>query len=202
MLKTQSITRTTFEDLLEKSAQFHQHICPRMVLGVRMGMAASRCLGLELPQTDKRLLTIAETDGCGADGISAATGCWVGRRTLRIMDFGKMAATFVDTTSGSAVRIAPSAQSRQLAPFAAPDAKNHWEAYLLGYQRMTDEELLTIQPVHLNLSIEHLISYAGIRVNCTQCGEEIINEREIMVNNEPWCKSCAGEQYYRLLSVN
>jgi formylmethanofuran dehydrogenase subunit E len=153
-------------------------------------------LGLALPQTDKRLLTIAETDGCGADGISAATGCWVGRRTLRIMDFGKMAATFVDMESDNAVRIAPSAQSRQLAPLAAPDAKNHWEAYLLGYQRMSDEDLLTIQPVHLELSTEQLMSHAGIRINCSQCGEEIINEREVMVDGEPWCKACAGERYY------
>ena len=198
---THLITSSTFEELLALSTQFHQHLCPRMVLGVRMGMAAGRVLGLALPQTDKRLLTIAETDGCGADGISAATGCWVGRRTLHIMDFGKMAATFVDTTSGNAVRIAPSAQSRQLAPLAAPDAKNHWEAYLLGYQRMTDDDLLTIQPVQLNLSVEHLISYAGMRVNCAHCGEEIINEREVMVNNEPWCKSCAGEPYYRPLRV-
>ena len=112
---THLITSSTLEELLALSTQFHQHLCPRMVLGVRMGMAAGRVLGLALPQTDKRLLTIAETDGCGADGISAATGCWVGRRTLHIMDFGKMAATFVDTTSGNAVRIAPSAQSRQLA---------------------------------------------------------------------------------------
>jgi formylmethanofuran dehydrogenase subunit E len=43
------------------------------------------------------LLTILETDGCAADGVSAATGCWVGRRTLRVEDFGKVAATFVDT---------------------------------------------------------------------------------------------------------
>jgi formylmethanofuran dehydrogenase subunit E len=199
---TQSIIPKTLEELMQISAQFHHHICPRMVLGVRMGMAAGQWLGLTLPQTDKRLLTIAETDGCGADGISAATGCWVGRRTLRILDFGKMAATFVDTENGRAVRIIPSTQSRQLAPLAAPDAKNHWEAYLLGYQRMTDEELLTIQPVHLELSVEQLMSHAGIRINCSQCGEEIINEREVMIDNEPWCKACTGEQYYKPLSVD
>jgi formylmethanofuran dehydrogenase subunit E len=100
------------------------------------------------------------------------------------------------------VRIIPSAQSRQLAPLAAPDAKNHWEAYLLGYQRMTDEELLTIQPVHLELSVEQLMSHAGIRINCSHCGEEIINEREVMIDNEPWCKACAGERYYRLLAAD
>ena len=198
MLMTQSsITSPTFEELLALSAQLHKHVCPRQVLGVRIGMAAGQWLGLTLPQTNKRLLTIAETDGCGVDGISVATGCWVGRRTLHIMDFGKMAATFVDTRDGRAVRIAPSAESRQRAAIAAPDAKNRWESYLLGYQRMTDEALLTIQPVELTLSVKHLISRAGVRVNCAQCGEEIINEREVSVNGEPWCKSCAGESYFR-----
>ena len=54
-------------------------------------------LNLPLPQKDKRLLTFVETDGCFADGVSVATGCWLGRRTMRLVDYGKVAATFVDT---------------------------------------------------------------------------------------------------------
>ncbi len=194
------MTTPTFDELLQISADLHKHLCPRQVLGVRMGMAAGRWLGLALPQTNKRLLTIVETDGCGADGIAVATGCWVGRRTLRVIDFGKMAATFIDTRSGTAVRITANSAARELAKYAAPDAKNRWEAYLLGYRRMTDEELLNIQPVALEISVEQLISRPGVRVACAQCGEEIINEREVMVGNEPWCKACAGERYYRPLA--
>lgn len=190
----------TFEELLQITAKSHKHLCPRQVLGVRMGLAAGRWLGLNLPQTNKRLLTIVETDGCGADGISTATGCWVGRRTLHVMDFGKMAATFVDTWDGRAVRIVPTPASRELASLAAPEAQNRWEAYLLGYQRMSDEALLDVQPVTLTLSIEKIISRPGVRVNCVRCGEEIINGRELLVGNEPWCKGCAGEQYYYMLS--
>lgn len=40
---------------------------------------------------------IFETDGCAVDGLIAATDCRVGSRTLRILDFGKVAATFTDT---------------------------------------------------------------------------------------------------------
>ena len=194
-------TSPTFAELLKTTADLHKHLCPRQVLGVRMGLAAGRYLGLALPQTKKRLLTIVETDGCGADGISAATGCWVGRRTMRIIDFGKMAATFVDIRSERAVRIAPSQASRDLAKAAAPDAHNRWEAYLLGYQRIPDEALLHMQPVALNESVKQLISRPGVRVNCAQCGEEIINEREVMVDNAPWCRACAGERYYRPLTA-
>src|SRR5574341_409378 len=122
----------SLSELLEASATLHHHLCPRQVLGVRLGMRAGELLGLDLPQADKRLLVIAETDGCGVDGISAATGCQVGRRTLRIEDYGKVAATFVDTLTGRAVRIAPRSGVRTLACAYAPEARNKWEAQLLG----------------------------------------------------------------------
>lgn len=187
----------TFEELLYQSAILHQHLCPRQVLGVRMGLAAGRWLGLEVPQTDKRLLTIVETDGCLIDGLAVATGCRVGRRTMRVLDFGKVAATFVDTQTGRAVRIVPSASTRKRARNYAPEAQNRWEAYLLGYQRMPDAELLDIQAVTLIVSLEKILSKDGYRVNCDMCGEEIINEREVIRDGSTLCRSCAGERYYR-----
>lgn len=84
-------------DLLRASAIHHHRTCPRQVLGARVGMLAASLLDLDLPQSGKQLLAITETDGCFVDGVSAATGCYVGRRTLRVEDFGKAAATFVDT---------------------------------------------------------------------------------------------------------
>ena len=86
----------------------HTHLCPRQVLGARIGLAGASALGLDLPRADKRLLVILETDGCFADGIDAATGCTVGHRTMRIEDYGKIAATFVDVETERALRIAPS----------------------------------------------------------------------------------------------
>jgi formylmethanofuran dehydrogenase subunit E len=80
--------------ILQQSAERHKHLCPRQVLGARMSLFAAEMLELELPGADKRLLVIAETDGCTVDGIIAATGCHVGGRALRILDFGKVAATF------------------------------------------------------------------------------------------------------------
>jgi formylmethanofuran dehydrogenase subunit E len=54
----------TLHELLLASSQLHQHLCPKQVLGVRMGLLAGKILNLEVPQNDKRLLTIMETDGC------------------------------------------------------------------------------------------------------------------------------------------
>jgi formylmethanofuran dehydrogenase subunit E len=190
----------SLDELLQACAALHHHLCPRQVLGVRMGMLAGEILGLDLPQSDKRLLAIVETDGCGADGIAVATGCWVGRRTMRIEDYGKVAATFVDTHTHRAVRIVPRAQARQLACEYAPEAHGNWEAQLLGYQRMPAKGLLMAQAVQLRASIDQIVSRAGVRVVCASCGEEIMNEREVVREGLILCKSCAGSSYYSVVA--
>lgn len=186
----------TLEELLAASAALHHHLCPRQVLGVRMGLAGGGWLGLSLPQTDKRILAVVETDGCVIDGLAIATGCRVGRRTMRVLDFGKVATTFVNTQTGRAVRVVPRASVRQQAKYYAPEAKSRWEAYLLGYQRMPEEVLLQLQPVTLTISLEKLLSKEGYRVQCERCGEEITNEREVSKNGQILCRACAGEGYY------
>ena len=189
----------TLPELLLASSQLHHHLCPKQVLGVRMGLLAGKILNLELPQTDKRLLTIMETDGCATDGIAVATNCWVGKRTLRIEDYGKVAATFVDTLTGSAVRVLPSPTARLLAPEYAPQAPTLWEAYLQGYQLMPDEELLAYACVVLKTPVGKIISHPEIRAICQQCGEEIMNERELNRDGRILCRACAGFAYYNPL---
>jgi hypothetical protein len=110
-----------------------------------MGMLAADVLQLGLPQSDKRLFVFMETDGCTSDGVAVATGAWVGRRTMRMVDYGKVAATFVDTETGRAIRIFPSPQARQLAAQAAPEAPDRWHAQLIGYQRLPDSDLLAVR---------------------------------------------------------
>jgi formylmethanofuran dehydrogenase subunit E len=183
-------------ELLAESAALHRHLCPRQVLGVRMGMLAGELLGLNLPQTDKRLFTIVETDGCFTDSVSAATNCWVGRRTMRVEDYGKVAATFVDTETERAVRIVPRSDARQRASDYAPEARNKWEAMLLGYQRMPASELLSVWPVRLKTPLEKIVSRAGIKALCELCGEEILNEREVVQEGMTLCRACAGQAYY------
>jgi formylmethanofuran dehydrogenase subunit E len=183
-------------ELLAESSAIHRHLCPRQVLGVRMGMLAAEQLSLQLPQSDKRLLTIVETDGCFTTGISVATNCWVGRRTLRVEDYGKVAATFVDIESSRCVRIVPHAMARRLAPTYASEARSKWEAMLLGYQRMPFAELSRWQEVTLVTPVSAIISRAGQRAACDRCGEEILNEREVVIEGSTLCRSCAYGGYY------
>ena len=188
---------TELQTILEISTARHSHLCPRQILGARIGLAGGAALGLDLPRSDKRLLIILETDGCFADGVEVATGCTVGHRTLRVEDYGKIAATFIDVKSGAAVRIAPRLDVRERAYAYAPAEPRHYFAQLHAYQIMPDAELLTMQPVTLTTPIEAIVSRPGVRVNCDQCGEEIINEREVVNGSLRLCRACAGQGYYR-----
>jgi formylmethanofuran dehydrogenase subunit E len=193
-----SLEMTQMEQLLERSAAWHRHLCPRQVLGVRMGLLAGRVLGLDIPHADRRLLTLAETDGCAADGLSVATGCTVGNRRLRVLDFGKVAATFVDMRCEKSYRIAPRKGIRSTAQRLVPDAKSRWHAQLKAYQTIPELDLLTVQQVELSISLEKLLSKPGYRINCESCGEEIINEREVNLGETVLCRACAGQSYYQL----
>ena len=51
---------------------------------------------------------------------------------------------------------------------------------LEGYQRIPDELLFSWQSVELLTSIEAIFSKPGVRTACQVCGEEIINEREVV----------------------
>ncbi len=190
---------TEIQPFLDHASALHDHLCPRQVLGIRMGMYAAELLELALPQSDKRLYTFVETDGCFADGVAVATGCWLGHRTMRLMDYGKVAATFVDTQTERAFRIWPQPNARQVAVCFAPNVKGHWQSQLEAYQTMPTNDLLCAAEVHLNVSMKALMSRPGIREICTICGEEILNERQVVINGHIVCQSCADGGYYQII---
>jgi formylmethanofuran dehydrogenase subunit E len=185
------------QSLLEKSSRDHSHLCPRQILGVRLGLAGMKALGFDAPPDKKRLLVMVESDGCFADGVTAATDCTVGHRTLRVEDYGKTAAVFVDTLTGRAVRVAPALDVRQKAYAYAPAEPRHYFAQMQAYQVMPDDEMFTVTPVMLHTPIASIVSRAGVRVNCDVCGEEIMNEREVCQDNLTLCRACAGQAYYQ-----
>jgi formylmethanofuran dehydrogenase subunit E len=184
-------------ELLKQSSAWHSHLCPRQVLGVRMGLAGLRAIGLEAPMVQKAALVIVETDGCFADGVEVATGATVGHRTLRVVDLGKIAATFTDVLTGRSIRLAPCLDVRQRVQEYAPGTKKKYYAQLKGYQLMPEAELFTLQEVELDPAVEVIISRPGFRAKCTNCGEEIINERQVCVDGKVLCRTCAGVSYYR-----
>jgi len=187
----------TLTELLARSAARHHKLCPRQVLGARMGMLAGKVLNLDLPQKEKRLFTFVESDGCGMGGIAVASGCFPERRTMRVLDYGKLAATFVDTQTGAAIRIHPHPEGRARARAHFPEY-TRWQSHLEGYQVLPDDDLFIVEPVQLSVSVEEIISRPHLKVICTRCGEEISNAREVIRESESVCRVCAGDGYYTL----
>ncbi len=183
---------------LAASAAKHSHLCPRQVLGVRSALAGVNALGMVIPSGDKRLLAIVETDGCYSDGVAVVTGSSVGHRTLRVEDYGKVAVTLIDALTEQAIRVSPQIDVRLRVAGYIPGEERPYFAQLYGYQVMPDNELLDVRPVLLDPGVKWLVSLPGLRAVCEQCGEEILNEREVHRDGKTLCRACAGFAYYRL----
>ena len=187
----------TLEEYLALAAQSHGHMCPGQVLGVRMAMLGLRELGFDDPaKYRKRLLTFVEIDRCATDAVSLVTGCRLGKRSLKFVDYGKVAATFVDTETQRAVRVVARDDSRAKAKSMFPELAEESKRQLEAYKVMDDAELFLIQPVKVNLKAEDLPGRPRSRVACDECGEGINDGRERRAGGRVLCRSCAGENYY------
>ncbi len=183
--------------LLERSASRHRHACPRQILGIRMTLAAAALLGLDLPREDKRVLAVAETDGCYLSGIETAGGLFAARRTLRVVDCGRIAATFADVETEVAWRLAPHPGVRDRAREARPATANRYAAMMEAYPTLPTDRLLTWRRVVLEPAAKTLKGRPHVRATCARCGEEVVNAREATVDGLPVCPACLGGAYYR-----
>jgi formylmethanofuran dehydrogenase subunit E len=200
--KLQNPMRSLDEYLLE-AEHAHGHLCAGQVLGVRLAMLGLEKLGIEDPRGNKedrkRLVTFAEIDRCATDAISLVTGCRLGKRALKFRDWGKMAATFVDLSTGKAIRIAAKESSKTLARAMHPEIESKNQQQMLAYREMPEDDLFTQQWVKVELAAEELPGYKGERIVCAECGEGISFRREVVRDGRVLCRSCAGERYYEPL---
>lgn len=206
---TMSNRSMDFKSLLDKAASIHGHLCGGMPLGIRMGMAGLRELGMTDPAKRHDLIVFAEIDRCIADAISVTTGCTLGRRNLRLVNYGKFAATFVDISNGKAVRVSSRKDARDSAMRFAE--KNRWispgekiqefsdrekEIIVKGYTEMPEEDLVMIKKVSVKLPTEELPSRPTHIVLCASCGELVFDHKEIVKEDRILCTSCAFGAYY------
>ncbi len=192
----------TFEEQLEEAVAQHGHLCAGQVLGVRMARRGCLELGVDPDEraSRKRLIAYVEIDRCAADAVASVTGCRLGKRSLKHVDYGKVAMTLVDMQTGRAVRVVARDDAREKAlAYCDDDCETH-AAQLAAYQRMPDDELLIVQHVQVSIPVQDLPGRPLRRVQCEECGESISDGREVVVNERILCRACAGSSYYRVLS--
>jgi formylmethanofuran dehydrogenase subunit E len=187
-----------FEQLLQESVKTHGHLCSGQVLGVRMSMLGLREAGISDPRgTDrKNIIVFVEMDRCATDAVQSVTGCSLGHRTMKFMDYGKMAATFMNLKTGKAVRIVAREESREKAKEYFPEMKNKYTEQLEAYKIMSDEELFAVMEVVVKLQPEDMPGRPLRRVPCDMCGEHVQDMREICREGKVMCVPCADGGYY------
>lgn len=162
--------------------------CAGLVLGARLALAGAANLGIELPDRQKRLRVIVETDRCSFDAIQAVTGCSIGRGTIAVENHGKLAATFYDGTERVAIRVAVRPGLRaHVTPVGVPEATRRAvqrEAYLT----MPECELFTVSGVPcVERTGRDPRDRVGQHLDCNRCGEEVL---AMAVGVEGLCAPC------------
>ncbi len=191
----------SFEEIFLESTKMHGHVCPGQVIGVRLAMLGLQELEIDDPRGEdqNKLYVFVEIDRCATDAIQSVTGCSLGKRTLRLVDYGVMAATFVNLETGRAVRIVALEEARELSRKYFPEIPDKKHAQIEAYKKMPIDELYRIQEVQVHIPAHDLPGAPLSRVQCEKCGDWIQNNREIEHEMRILCSGCVKGRYYELL---
>jgi formylmethanofuran dehydrogenase subunit E len=192
-----------FDTLLKGSAKTHGHLCPGQVIGVRMAMLGCELIELNdpsnMPQI-KKIIVYVEIDRCATDAISYVTGVKLGRRSLKFIDNGIMAATFVNLETKKAFRILSTEESRDLALKYAtihfPGLKDPHQQQLEAYKKMDIDDLFKVEKVVVDIPLCDMPGPSTFKAECQNCGIIVRDKREVLKNSEILCKACAFGSYY------
>jgi formylmethanofuran dehydrogenase subunit E len=164
-----------------------------------MAMLGCRLIGLDEPTCRdqiKKLIVYVEMDRCTADAVAHVTGAKLGRRSLKFVDYGIMAATFLNLETGKAFRVISTEEARDLAAVYAPDILEKGPRQLAAYRRMPDSVLFRVQRVQVHLDECDLPGPTRRKVVCSVCGQTIRDRREAWRDDHPVCRPCAGDGYF------
>ncbi len=188
-----------FETLLKESAELHGHLCAGQVIGVRMAMLGCRLIGLDNPRSRtqiKKLIVYLEMDRCAGDAVAHVTGVKLGRRSLKFMNYGIMAATFLNLETRRAFRIISTEESRDLAGVYAPEIEGKSAQQLEAYKRMPDYVLFRVQAVKIHIRDYDMPGPTCAKTVCSRCGQVVRDHREVMIDNKPVCRPCTENVYF------
>jgi len=195
------------EEILEskdwqKCIEFHGHTCPGIAIGFRAAKAGLDLLK-EQRAPDEELVTIVETDACGADAVQVLTGCTFGKGNFIYRDYGKHAFTFFSRHTGKGIRVV-------MQPNVLGSDDRHQELIdKIREGRAGQKEREEFKTLHaqrtrdvLDKPLEQLFSIANVQVPipekakmmsskiCDRCGEAVMSSRLSEVGGQWICRGC------------
>ncbi|MCX8206887.1 MAG: formylmethanofuran dehydrogenase subunit E family protein [Methanothrix sp.] len=86
----------SLDNMIERGSEFHGHLGPFLVLGIRMGLAALRELGSHGHRDISAVVRSGSMPpvSCMADGIQISTGCTLGKGNISVVQDGVPEVTF------------------------------------------------------------------------------------------------------------
>lgn len=190
---------------LELAIQFHGHICPGLLIGVRAAELAQKQLGVG-QDIDEELVAIVENDNCSVDAIQAILGCTFGKGNLIFKDYGKNVYIIATRDKQRAVRIAQRygaiggpanerfralAGRHNLSQDEASEKETLIGEIFEKIMSMPVEELFTWQEVPLDLPDRAKIFKT---LKCDNCGEGVMETRAVTSAGKVLCPECQLKQ--------
>lgn len=209
------IEKGDLKGLLDKSAEFHGHICSYSAYGVKAGYIAVRELGIGNTGMEE-MVAIVETNNCFSDGIQLVTGCTFGNNGLIFRDYGKTAVT-VARRDGTAIRIALKPDFDDYIAEKYPEVNSLFGKIVARGEEATEEERRRMMQLYTEMGFElldvpedemfiierkaiNVPSYAPIfsSVKCAFCGEKVMATRIKEKGGKPACIPCANAEHYEM----
>ncbi len=194
----------------DEVVNFHGHSCFGLAMGYRVAEAALKKLQSDR-DIDEEIVGIVENDNCSVDAVQYLTGCTMGKGNLLFYDHGKPVYTFIRRSDNKAVRIVA----------YGPDENRFPELYRLREKVQNGEATEEDQKILSEVTAEALKQYLNDpldkvvkveetsceipekarifnSVNCSECGEKVMEPRARVKNGQPVCIPCAVEYDSRL----
>lgn len=123
--------------LIARAVEFHGHVGPYLICGVKMGLLALRLLGSRAGLTATAETGVTPPISCLVDGLQVATGCTLGKGNIAVLGGGHPRALFRTKDQSVAIELRPEWPEK----FAQMDG----EAAAQMVQRIPEAELFTWQ---------------------------------------------------------
>jgi formylmethanofuran dehydrogenase subunit E len=181
-----------WQDYLEKACNYHGHICGGQILGIRMSLLGLKLLHLAPGDDLREVVVYLESDRCVADAAYVVTGITIGRRRVKLRNYGKTALSFLNLATGEAYRISVTDHDR-------PPKETDPVAFWTGKK---DEDIFRVQKVAITLEPGEEPGPPARVVVCQKCGDEVLDSRDVLKDGQILCRACAEGAYYRELAAD